>query len=159
MCVSFSKFFIVFTILQVLHCAILIFHINEWFSPYSRSNSVCVPFSIFYFKFLAKFHVLPDDFLISWVGQFSCHIPGPVVCISHFSHISMFLAIFQVIQCLCLFFHVYLFVCLFFHHIPGPTLCISHFSCFSMFLFHISCSKLCVSQVPPFSIFFAKFQS
>ena len=35
----------------------------------------------------------------------SRHIPGARVCISHFSTFFSFLAIFQVLQCVCLIFH------------------------------------------------------
>ena len=76
----------------------------------------------------------------------SRHIPGPTVCISHFSRFSVFLAIFQVLQCAFLIFHV--FQCFlpysrsysvsvsfsmffsFFRITPGPTVCISHFLLF-----------------------------
>ena len=52
------------------------------------------------------------------------------MCIFHFSYLSVLLAIFLVIQCLCLIFQVLQFSC----HNTGPTLCISHFyvsHCFS----------------------------
>jgi hypothetical protein len=39
--------------------------------------------------FLAIFHVLKCVFLIFRDFQFSCHIPGPTVCISHFSCFSV----------------------------------------------------------------------
>ena len=72
--------------------------------------------------FLTIFHVLKCVFLIFRDFQFSRHIQGPTVCISHFSRFSMissffkssecssfsmifsFLAIFQVLQCAFLFF-------------------------------------------------------
>jgi hypothetical protein len=77
------------------------------------------------------------------------------VYISHFSRFSLFLPIFQGIQCFCLIFHfffsflsqsrtysVYISYFSFFTvslHIPGPTVCASHFACFSVFLaiFHV----------------------
>jgi hypothetical protein len=79
------------------------------FSPYSRSYSVCVSFSMF-FRFLAKIQVLQCVFFI-------------------------FLIKIQVLQCLLLIFHVFSVS----HHIPGPTLCVSLFASFSMFLaiFHV----------------------
>jgi hypothetical protein len=43
-------------------------HIFECFSPYSRSNSVCVSFCMF-FSFLAIFQVLQGAFLIFHVFQ------------------------------------------------------------------------------------------
>ena len=33
--------------------------------------------------------------------------PGPTVCVSHFSRFSAFLAIFPVLQCVCLIFQVF----------------------------------------------------
>jgi hypothetical protein len=52
------------------------------------------PFSVF----LAIFHVLKCVFLIFRDFQFSRHIPGPTVCISHFPSFSMFFfSIFQVL--------------------------------------------------------------
>ena len=95
-------------ILQVLQCAFLIFHVFECFLPYSRSKSFYVSFFTFF--------------------QFSCHIPGTIVCISHFSRLSIFLAIFHFLQCVFLIFHDFQFS----HLIPGPTVCISHFLAFSV---------------------------
>jgi hypothetical protein len=80
--------------------------------------------------FLTIFQVLPCEFLIFFVGQFSCHNPGPTLFISHFLRFSVFLAIFQLIHCLCLIFHVFQFS----HHNPGPTVYVSPFSCFSLFI-------------------------
>ena len=42
----------------------------------------------------------------------SRHMPGPKVCVSHYSRFSVFLAIFQVLQCVLFIFHV--FQCFFF---------------------------------------------
>ena len=64
------------------------------------------------------------------IFQFSRHNPGPTVCFSHFSHFSVFRAIFHVLLCVFLILHDFQ-VSL---HIPGPTMCISHFAHFSMFL-------------------------
>ena len=120
----------------------------QCFSPYSRSNSVY--FSFFTFSiFLAILHVLQFAFHIYHVLQcllhisgpkvcvshfrrvsVSCHTPGPTVCISHFSCFSVFLAILQAIQYLCLIFQAFQFSC----HNTGPTLCISHISRFSLLL-------------------------
>jgi hypothetical protein len=52
------------------------------------------------------------------------------VYIHLFSCFSLFLAIFQVLQCEILIF----LVCLFFRHITGPTVWVSHFSRFLCFL-------------------------
>ena len=102
--------------------------------------------------FLTIFYILRCVCLIFHIFQFSPHNPD-LQCIFH---------IFHIIQCfspyssytmfVTLFPRVFLFVC-FFTTFQDLTGCISHFSCFSMFLFHISCSKVCVSQFPRFSIF------
>ncbi|SFW06344.1 Uncharacterised protein [Chlamydia abortus] len=82
-----------------------IFHVLQWtFLNFP-------PFSVF----LAILHVLKCVFLIFRDFQFSRHITGPSLCISHFSRILQsvyfsfsvifsFLAIFQVLQ--CAIFHV-----------------------------------------------------
>ena len=51
------------------------------------------------------------------------------MCISHIAPLSVFLAIFQVIDCLCLFLHIFHFC----RHTPGPTVCIPHFPHFLVF--------------------------
>ena len=134
---SFPELVSFLAIFQVLQCAFLIFHIFQRFSQYSTSYHVCVSFSTF-FSFLPIIQTYSAHFSFFTLFSVSHHNP--------------------VIQSLCLIFHGF-FLCVFFHLIPGPTGCISHFSCFSMFLFHISCSKLCVSQFPRFSIFLTKFKS
>ena len=128
-CVSFSTFFSFLTIIQVVQCVFLIFHVFtvsrhfpgptvyvsyfpplSVFSPYPRSYSVCFSFCTFsvfishFSVFLNIFQVLPCDFLIFLVCQFSRHIPGPTVFVS-FSMIVRFLTICQVIQCIFLIFH------------------------------------------------------
>jgi hypothetical protein len=65
--------------------------------------------------FLAIFHLPQCVFLIFLDFKFSLLTPGPIVCISHFSHFSVFL-IFRDFQ--------------FSRHIPGPTVGISHYSRF-----------------------------
>ena len=52
----------------------------------------------------------------------SRHNPGPTVCISYFSRFSVFLAIFQVLQCLFLIFHYFPFS----RHTPCPTFMYTH---------------------------------
>jgi hypothetical protein len=52
------------------------------------------------------------------------------VIISPFPRFSLFLAIFQIIQCLCLLFHVFFGVSC---HIQGSTVCVSHFPHFNYF--------------------------
>jgi hypothetical protein len=111
----FPRFFSFVAIFQVLQCAFFIFHFFtvsrsftgptgcvshfarffQCFSPYSRSYH---DFLIFLFaSFLDIFKVLQCVFLIFHVFQFSGHITGPNVFISHFSRYSVFLAIFQVV--------------------------------------------------------------
>ena len=70
--------------------------------------------------------------LILHVFQFSRFNPCPTLYIAHFSHFSVFLAIFQ---WLWLIFNVFQFCC----HIEGPTVCVSHILSFSLFLsiFHV----------------------
>ena len=156
-------------IFQVLYCAFLIFHVFHCFLPYSKSYSVSVS------HFPRFFH-------------FSRHNPGPTIWVCHFScwsvlspysrsysvhfsflPFSVFLAIFQVLQCVCLFFHVFQFS----HH---PTLGISYFpgflvvlaifqvkqcSCtiFDVFQFsrHIPGSTVYNSPFSRFSVFLAIF--
>jgi len=97
----------------------------------------------------------------------SRHIPGPTVCIYHFSCFSIFLVIFHYLKSVILIFRQFQFS----RHIPGCTVCISHFSLFSvissffqvvkyMFLIfhdyqyscHISCPTVDISK---FSTFFS----
>ena len=105
-----SRFTVFLNIFQVVQCVFLIFHLFQ-FSHYIIINKVSI--SLF-----------PKFFSVSR------HIPCPTVCISHFSRFSVFLDVFQILQCRCFIFHVFQFSC----HIPGPTVCISHFSRFSVFL-------------------------
>ena len=120
-------------IFHVLQCTFFIFHVFQYFSPYSRSNSVFVLFSMSF--------------------QYSCHIPDPTVCISHFPLFSMSLAIFHFLQCIFFIFHYFQFSC----HTPGPTVCISNFSRFPILIaiFHfLPCVFLifqCFSVFLPYS--------
>ena len=119
-----------------------------FFLPYSRLYRVV--FSNFKFcSFLRKIQVLRCAFLIFRVFSISCHNPGPKVFISHFPRFSVFCtypghracfflfscfsilpAMFHVIQCLCLIFHLFQVSC----HIPSPTVYISHIQRLSVFL-------------------------
>ena len=93
-------------IIQALQCSFLIVHVFKCFSPYSSSNGFCVSFSTFF--------------------QFSRHIPGETVFVSHFPRFSVFwpycrsynvlvyfstffsfFAIIQVLWCTFLIFHVF----------------------------------------------------
>ena len=78
------------------------------------------------FSFFSTYSILIwCAFLIFHVLQwFSTHFTSYSVCFS-FSMIFSFLAIFQVLHCAFLFFHV--FQCVFFFYISGPTVCLSHF--------------------------------
>ena len=152
----FPRFTIFLAIFQVLHWAFLIFQVFQFFLPYSCSYSVCVSFSTF-FSFVPIIQVPQCSFLIFHVFQcfstnsrYYCvifsfffqvyrHIPGPTVCSSHFPPFSVFLAIFQVIQCLCLIFHDFQFS----RHIPGLPVCYSHFLLFQCFLKYFTTYSMC----------------
>ena len=69
------------------------------------------------------------------ICQFSPHIPVPTVCNFHFSRVLVFLAIFQVLQCTLLIFHV---IQCFSPHSRLYSVCVS-FSTFFYFLaiFHV----------------------
>ena len=91
---SFFKFFSDFVIFQVesgcfsfsmIFSFLAIFHVLQW------SFLNFPPFSVF----LAIFHVLKCVFLIFRDFQFSRHIPGPTVCISHFSSFSVISTFFK----------------------------------------------------------------
>ena len=102
-CIShFPRFWVFLAIIHVIYCAFLIFHLFQCFSPYSRSNSVCVSFR-----------------RVSVSPLIPCHN----MCISHFSYFWVFLDIFQVIKCVFLILHAFPFS----RHTPGTTLCISPF--------------------------------
>ena len=103
----------------------------------------------------------------------SRHIPGQTVFVSHFPRFSVFspysrsnsvfvsfftffsfLAIFHVLECEFLIFHVFQFS----RHNPGSIVCISHFSRFSSVSSHILGPTVCVSHFERFSLFLAIFQ-
>ena len=71
-----------------------IFHVLQWTFLYFPTYSF----------FLAIFHVLKCVFLILRDFQLSCHIPGPTVCISHFSRILV-ISSFLVVKWMFLIFH------------------------------------------------------
>jgi len=89
LCVSFSTFFSFLTIIQVLECVFLIFHVFDCFWPYSRSYSVCVSFCNL-LRFLSIIQVLHCVFLLSMFLTLSRHIPRPTLCVSHFPQYSFF---------------------------------------------------------------------
>ena len=103
---SFSKFFWVFCLCQVLKGVLLIFHVFECFLPYSMSNSVCVSFSTL-FSFFTIFQFLQCALLIFHV--FHCFLPHCRLY-SVFVSYSMFFKFFakiQVLHCVFLIFHVF----------------------------------------------------
>jgi len=79
----------------------------------------------------------------------SRHIPSPTVCVSHFAHFSVFLAIFQVLW----YEFITLLVCQFSCHFAGPTACISLFPRFPISR-HIPGPRVCISH---FALFFYSF--
>ena len=87
---SLFTFFRFLSIFHVLQCAFLFFH-------------------VFHNFFLPKCHVLQRAFLILTFLSFSHHVPSTTVCISHFPRFSIFLAIFQVLNCPFLIFYVFQF--------------------------------------------------
>ena len=101
----FPWFSLHIAILQVPDYAFHIFHILEFFSPYSRSNCVCVSFCTF---FSVSCHIPGSTMCISFFMFLSVsrHTPDQTVFVSHFTLFSVFLAIFQVLAYLCLTFHV-----------------------------------------------------
>ena len=94
----FPLFFRILAIFQVLEC---VSHFPRFsvFPPQSRFYSMCFSFCTI-FGVSRRILGLPCELLIFLFGQFSCHIPGSTVCNIHFSRFSVFLAIFQGIQCL-----------------------------------------------------------
>ncbi|SFW06963.1 Uncharacterised protein [Chlamydia abortus] len=107
------------------------------FPPQFHVLKLCI--SHFHTVFLDIFHVLKCVFLIFRAFQFSRHIPGPSVCICHFSVFSD-LVIFQVVKWMFLIFHDFQFS----GHIPRPKVDISKFSTFFSFPCHISRPKVCI---------------
>jgi len=73
------------------------------FLPYSMSYNVLLSFFMF-FSSLAIIQVYCVYFSFFMSLSVSSHIQGPTVCVSHFARFSVFLAIFQVLQCEFFFF-------------------------------------------------------
>jgi hypothetical protein len=185
---SLSLLISVLAIFHVLKCAFLIFHVFQCFSPYSRSCSVCVSFFTF-ISFLATIQFLQCVFFVLHLFTVSRHIPGPTVCVSHLARFSVllaifnvlpwcfsfssfvhFLAIFQVLQCEFLIFHVFkcsrsYIVCVSFSMFFSFLTTIQVQQCVFLFFFthfsvsrHITSSTVCVSNFARFSVFLAIFQ-
>jgi hypothetical protein len=130
---SFATILNFHALLQVVQCAFLIYPVFPYFVPHTRSNNVCVSFSTFF--------------------QCSCHNPGSIMCISHFSRFWLFLTVFQVIQCLCLILQLLMFS----RNNTGPILCISRFFFSHSFLPHSRSYSVCFSLFTIF-IFLAMLQ-
>jgi hypothetical protein len=107
LCIIFHVFFSFLATIQVLQCLFLIFIVFPCFLPYFMSYHVTFSFSSCV-SFIAIFQFLQ--------------------CVYNFTCFSVLLAIFRVIQCLCLIFHVCQFSC----QNPGPIVCIFPIS----FFFH-----------------------
>ena len=86
-CFSFSTVKMFLAICQLKQCSCLIFHVFSIFSLDSRSYSVHSSFS----QYLSVSHP----------------ITGHTMFVSHFPSFSVFLAIFQVLQCAFLIFQVF----------------------------------------------------
>ena len=118
--------------------------------------------------FLTIFHVLPCAFLIFLVCHFSRHLPGPTVCLFHFTRFSVFSPYSRS-------YHDFLsfLACQFSRHIQVPTVCVFHFALFSVFLaicnvlpcefliflickfsHHTPYPTVCISHFPRFSVGF-----
>ena len=104
----------------------------DWSSDVCSSDLTFLNFPTFS-VFLAIFHVLNCVFLIFRDFQYSCHIPGPSVGISHFS--------------------CFLVISLFFKSSSGSFSFSIIFSFLAIFLV-LQCTFL---NIPPFSLFFAIF--
>ena len=149
-CLShFSRFFNFLAIFQVRKCTFLIFHVFQCFLPYSRSYSIHFSFLTFFGVF-AIFQCLQCAFLIFYVFQFFQHIPGPRVCIAHFSRFSVFLTICQVIHDCVLFFSFLAII----QVLQWSFLIVHIFQCFSPYS---SSYSVCVSFSPFFSFSFFLF--
>ena len=134
--------FLIFYVFQIFHPNpgpnLGISHISH-FSLFLTTIQIIQFVFVFYTFFI--FHVsrhislLPCEFLIFLICQFSCHIPVPTVGNFHFSRFLVFLAIFQVLQCTLLIFHV---IECFSPHSRLYSICVS-FSNFFYFpaIFHV----------------------
>ena len=125
MTVSHFSRFRFLTIIQVLQCTFLIFHLFQCILPYSRSYHVSFSFSLLV-SFLAIIQLLQCICLIFHVFTVSRHILGSKVSVSHFPSLLVFspysssdsvcfsfftffkvLAIIPVLQCTFLIFHLF----------------------------------------------------
>ena len=173
-----------FAIFQIIQCAFLILNVFHCFTRYSRSYSVHFSFPRFS-VFFAIFQVLQCAFLFFHVflGFSFCHILGRTGCNSHFSnflvyssksksysvHFSyfmflVFLAIFPVLQCVCLIFHIFplslpysrsSMECVSFLRFIRSLTIFQVLECFSMFysFLYVPDPPVCVSYFPRYSVF------
>uniref|UniRef100_A0A0V1KJL3 Uncharacterized protein n=1 Tax=Trichinella nativa TaxID=6335 RepID=A0A0V1KJL3_9BILA len=87
-------------IFQVLQPTVCVSHLPRWpvFLPIFKILPSYMFLTIFQvlqsYMSLTIFEVLQCAFLLFEVFQFSRHIPGPRLCISHFPRSSVFLVIF-----------------------------------------------------------------
>jgi hypothetical protein len=88
-------FFSDFVIFQVIRYMFLISMIYSFLAIFHVSQWTFLNFPLFFSVFLAIIHVLKCLFLIFSDFQFSRHIPGPTVCISHFSRFSVISSFFK----------------------------------------------------------------
>jgi hypothetical protein len=84
--------------------------------------ALCVSYCAGFSVFLAILHV--QLCAINTFNVFLVFLPYSRSYNVHFSFFSLFIALFLVIQCLCIILH---FFSVFLIHNPGPTMCISHF--------------------------------
>ena len=113
-----------------------IFHVSQWtFLNFP-------PFKVL----LAIFHVLKFVFLIFRDFQFSHHVLGPTLCISHFSCFSVTSSFFKSSSGCFSFSVIFSFL-----DIPGPTEWVSHFSRFSVTSSFFKSSSGCFSFSKIFS--------
>ena len=85
--IPFFTFISDFVIFEVVKWMFLIFHDFQFPTIFHVLQWTFLNYPTFS-VFLALFHVLKCVFLIFRDFQFSRHIPGPTVCISHFSRFS-----------------------------------------------------------------------
>jgi len=88
---AFSGFLAIFHVLQCVFLILYIFSYLAIFQVLQCAFKIFPCFSIF----LVIFHYLNSVIHIFRDFQFSCHIPGPTVCISHFSRFSLILSFFK----------------------------------------------------------------
>jgi hypothetical protein len=125
-CVTFSTFSSLHASIHVQQCVFLIFHIFQSSLPYSRSYSVCFSFCML---FSVSRYISYPTIWVSHFPHFSVFSPysrSYSVCVTfstffsfltkiqalqsvffNISRFSLFLALFQVLQCVCLIFPVF----------------------------------------------------